>query len=97
MNPWRHVFKSVQAELDRRSQEVRGHRVLPNAIDVALPSAEFESFRPVLERATAELGETLSTWVQSGSRAWYEDCGPFLTVHLDPCRDLEIACDFRKG
>ena len=62
MNPWRSLLRSLQAELDRCSQEVGGRKVLPNAVDVSLPSSQFEPWTPILEAVTAEVGEALAVW-----------------------------------
>ena len=96
MNSWRDLFKSLQAELDRLSQEVDGRRVLPNSIDLALPEAEFARWGSVLEAVTAELGEALVAWAKHGRRTWYARTGPFLSVHLERCSQPELVCDFRK-
>lgn len=96
MNPWRELFKSLQAELDRLSQEVNGRRVLPNAIDLALPHADFARWGSVLEAVTAEFGEALLAWAQHGRRIWYAHTGPFLSLHLEHTSQPEIVCDFRK-
>ncbi len=97
MNPWRSLLRAIEAELDRCSQEVAGQRVLPNAVDVALPSSQFGPWKPILEAVTAEVGEALVAWAGERKRSWYADEGPYLTVRVEDRPRPDIACDFRKG
>lgn len=96
MNPWRSLLRSLQAELERCSQEVGGRKVLPNAVDVALPESQFESQAPILRAATAEVGKALVDWAENKRRIWYGDAGPYLNVHLEGCPRAEIICEFKK-
>ncbi len=98
MNPWRELLKSLQSELDRLSQEVKGRAILPNTLTAVLPAARFEPWAPILEAVTAELGEALVDWAKTGSRFWYAESGPCLTVRLDQERTQpELTCEFRTA
>lgn len=97
MNPWRDVLKSVQKELERRSQEVEGRPVLPNGISVRLPVARFGRFSPLLEAVTTELGEALVEWAARSGHSWYAAMGPFLHVELVAEGELETAWAFLKS
>jgi len=96
MNPWRPLLRSIEDELERLSQEVRGRRVLPNSLEVTLPEGELDSFAPVLEAVTAEIGERLVEWAGKRGRSWYADTGPFLVVHLGAVQEARIECEFTK-
>lgn len=96
MNPWRPLLRTLEDELERLSQEVRGRRVLPNSLEVTLPEGEFDAFAPVLEAVTAEIGERLVEWAGKRGRSWYADTGPFLVVHLGPATEPRIECEFTK-
>lgn len=96
MNPWRSLLRSIEDELERLSQEVRGQRVLPNALELTLPEAELDAFAPVLGAVAAEIGERLVEWAGKRGRSWYADTGPFLVVHLGPVQEARIECEFTK-
>jgi hypothetical protein len=96
MNPWRPLLRSIEDELERLSQEVRGQRVLPNSIEVVLPEAELGHFASVLEPVTAELGEKLLEWATQRGRSWYAGNGPRLVVHLGQATEPGIECAFTK-
>ncbi len=96
MNPWRPLLRSIEDELERLSQEVRGRRVLPNSIEVTLPDGEFEPFAPVLEPVTAEIGEKLLEWAGKRGHSWYADTGPCLVVNLGNTTEPRIECEFTK-
>ena len=99
VNPWRHLLRSVQSELDRLGQEIEGRAVMPNEVEIVLPGASHERWAPVLSRITAELGGALVAWAERGRRAWYDDRGPFLAVRLegDSGGPPQITCKFRRG
>lgn len=97
MNPWRDVLRLVQKELERRSQEVEGRPVLPNGVTVRLPQERYGRFAPLLEAATAELGEALVEWAARTGRRWYGAMGPYVDVELVAGGDLETSWAFLKS
>ena len=89
-------MRSIQRELERRSQEVDGRPVLPNSAEVRLPVTRFGEFAPLLEAVTAELGEALVEWAARGGKAWYAGLGPFLNLELVTEEAFQATCGFRK-
>lgn len=94
MNPWREVVSAVSAELERLGQEVGGRVVIPNAIGVSLPAADFARFVPVLAEVTAEVGKALLAWATAKRHGWYRDLGPFVRLEIREVARVEVVCEF---
>lgn len=86
MNGLEAVRGSLEDELNRCSQGIDGVVVLPNAVRVKLPEAEFARYAPVLQAVTDELGCALRVWAAQHGHRWFSGRGPWLEVLIEEPR-----------
>jgi hypothetical protein len=84
------VRGSLESELNRCSQGVDGVVVLPNAVTVKLPEAEFGRYAPVLQAVTDELGGALRVWAAECGHLWFSGRGPWIEVLIESRASVAI-------
>ncbi len=94
MNAWGIVLGKVKTELVRTSQRVGDYRVIPDRIEIDLPSSDYDRWRPVLGSVVEEIGEALQSWASSSEALWHDASGPHLWVRLQPIATIRIRCHF---